>query len=45
MRMDLRSAVTWREEFGTAAERLLGAVKRPVRQPVPQVSSELGAER
>lgn len=46
MRMDLRSAVTWREEFGTAAERLLGAVTRPVRPPVPQVmSSELGTER
>lgn len=35
MRMDLRTTVTWREEFEAAAERLLGVVKRPSRQIVP----------
>lgn len=41
MRMDLRTAITWREEFETAAERLLGVVKRPVRQPAPQPSPSM----
>jgi GNAT superfamily N-acetyltransferase len=31
LRMDLRTAVTWREEFEAAAERLRGVVKRPSR--------------
>jgi GNAT superfamily N-acetyltransferase len=36
MRMDLRTTVTWREEFETAAERILGVVKRPTTiRPVP----------
>lgn len=35
MRMDLRTTVRWKEEFEAAAERILGVVKRPVRQPVP----------
>lgn len=35
MRMDLRTTVTWREEFESAAERILGVVKRPARQPAP----------
>jgi GNAT superfamily N-acetyltransferase len=34
MRLELRSAVTWREEVESALERLLGAV-RPSRQPAP----------
>jgi GNAT superfamily N-acetyltransferase len=34
MRMDLRSALTWREEFEVALDRLLGAV-HPSRQPAP----------
>lgn len=35
MRMDLRTTVTWREEFEAAAERLLGVVKakRPSHRP------------
>ena len=33
MRMDLKTTITWREEFETAAGRLLGVVKRPARQP------------
>ena len=37
MRMDLRTTVTWREEFEAAAEKILGVVKRPARKPVPQV--------
>jgi GNAT superfamily N-acetyltransferase len=40
MRMDLKSTVTWREEFGSAAERILGVVKSPVRPaplPAPRV--------
>lgn len=39
MRMDLRTTITWREEFEAAAERFLGVVKRPVRaapRPVPR---------
>lgn len=35
MRMDLRTTVTWREEFEAAAGKLLDVVKRPVRQPAP----------
>jgi len=35
MRMDLRTTVTWREEFEAAAEKILGVVKRPSRNPVP----------
>lgn len=34
MRMDLRTTLTWREEFEVAVDRLLGAVtKRPVPKP------------
>ena len=33
MRMELRSALSWRDEVEAALERLLGAV-RPVKQPV-----------
>ena len=40
MRMDLRTTVTWREEFEAAAEKILGVVKRPSRKPVPQVPRE-----
>lgn len=29
MRMDLKTTVTWREELETAAEKILGVVKRP----------------
>lgn len=36
MRMDLRTTVTWREEFEAAAEKILGVVKRPARQPAPR---------
>ena len=36
MRMDLRTTVTWREEFEAAAEKILGVVKRPGHKPVPQ---------
>lgn len=42
VRMDLRTAVTWREELGTAAERLLGAVKRPARTAATPTTSALG---
>ncbi|MFL6154697.1 MAG: GNAT family N-acetyltransferase [Marmoricola sp.] len=35
MRMDLRTTVTWKEEFEAAAERILGVVKRPARAPAP----------
>lgn len=35
LRMDLRAAVTWREELGSAAGRILGAVRRP-QAPVPE---------
>ncbi|RNL60742.1 GNAT family N-acetyltransferase [Nocardioides marmoriginsengisoli] len=38
MRMDLRSTITWREEFEVAAGRLLEVVKRPARQPAPHPS-------
>ncbi len=37
MRLDLKSAVTWRDEVEAALERLLGAV-RPRRQPSPETS-------
>lgn len=36
MRMDLKTTVTWKEEFEAAAERILGVVTRPVRAPVPR---------
>ena len=35
LRMDLRSALTWRDEFEMALERLLGVV-RPARHPSPE---------
>lgn len=35
MRMDLRTTVRWKEEFEAAAERILGVVTRPARQPAP----------
>jgi GNAT superfamily N-acetyltransferase len=37
MRLDLKSAVTWRDEVEAALERLLGVV-RPARQPAPEPS-------
>ena len=37
MRLELRSALTWRDEVEAALERLLGAV-RPGRQPAPEPS-------
>ena len=37
MRLELRSAVTWRDELETALERLLGAV-RPARRPAAEPS-------
>jgi GNAT superfamily N-acetyltransferase len=40
LRLDLRSLVTWRDEVGTAWERLRGAV-RPIGRPVP-ASREAG---
>ena len=33
MRMDLRSAVTWKDEVEAALERLVGAVRRPQTKP------------
>ena len=39
MRMDLKTTVTWREEFESAAEKILGVVKRPARHPAPQPHS------
>jgi GNAT superfamily N-acetyltransferase len=40
MRMDLRTTLTWREEFEAAAERLFGVVtgKRPAPRPTHRVS-------
>jgi GNAT superfamily N-acetyltransferase len=35
MRMDLRTTVSWREEFEAAAGRLLGGLKRPAPAPHP----------
>jgi hypothetical protein len=37
MRLELRSAVTWRDEVENALERLLGVV-RPARHPVADPS-------
>lgn len=37
MRMELRSALTWRDEFEAAVERLIGAV-RPAPKPTPESS-------
>jgi hypothetical protein len=37
MRLELRSAVTWRDEVESALEKLLGAV-RPVRHPAADPS-------
>ncbi len=44
MRMDLRSAVTWREEVETALGRLLGAV-RPSAVGAPETARSAGASR
>ena len=41
MRLELRSAVTWRDEVEAALERLLGAV-RPVRHPAADPSHRVG---
>lgn len=42
LRMEMRSVLTWREEFEHALERLLGVVRpRPVRTPAP--AAERGA--
>lgn len=41
MRMDLRTALTWRDEVGAAARRLAGAVRpatAPSRRPVPEAT-------
>ncbi|MDN5744686.1 MAG: GNAT family N-acetyltransferase [Nocardioidaceae bacterium] len=35
MRMDMRSLVTWRDEFEAAWERLVDVVRRPSRHPAP----------
>jgi GNAT superfamily N-acetyltransferase len=35
MRLDLRTALTWREEVGTAWERLIGVVRPPQSAPTP----------
>ncbi len=35
MRLDLRSVLSWREEVGTAWERLIGVVRPPVAAPTP----------
>ncbi len=35
MRLDLRTALTWREEVGTAWERLRGVVRPPAPTPTP----------
>lgn len=47
MRMDLKTTLTWKEGLESAAERILGVVKRPTRQPVPGVGSvqRIGTER
>jgi GNAT superfamily N-acetyltransferase len=41
MRLELKSAVTWRDEVESALERLLGAVRppRPVTTPAPRLRS------
>lgn len=39
MRIDLKTTVRWREEFEAAAEKILGVVKRPSRNPAPQPHS------
>jgi GNAT superfamily N-acetyltransferase len=41
MRLELRTAVTWRDEVESALERLLGAV-RPARQPAPGSTHRAG---
>lgn len=40
MRLELRTALTWRDEVEVALERLLGAVRSP-RRPVPQPSQRV----
>jgi hypothetical protein len=35
MRMELRSLVTWKDEFEAAWERLVSAVRRPSHKPTP----------
>ena len=41
MRMELRSALTWKDEVEAAVERLLGAV-RPVPKPAPESTPRAG---
>lgn len=41
MRMDLRTALTWREEFEAAVDRLLGVVKRPAPHPAPPTPRQI----
>lgn len=41
MRMDLKTTVRWKEEFEAAAERILGVVTRPVRQPSAEPSPRI----
>lgn len=43
MRMEMRSLVTWRGEVEAAWERIVGAVRRPQRAPVP-APREAGAQ-
>jgi GNAT superfamily N-acetyltransferase len=38
MRMELRSALTWKDEFEAALERLLGVVRTPSRSPAPKAT-------
>jgi hypothetical protein len=44
MRLDLKSAVTWRDEVENALERLLGVV-RPARHPVADPSHRVVRNR
>lgn len=39
LRLDLRTALTWREEVGSVWERLIGAVRPPVTAPAPRAWS------
>jgi GNAT superfamily N-acetyltransferase len=38
MRMELRSALTWKDEFEAALERLIGVVRKPSRSPAPKAT-------
>jgi len=45
MRLDLRAAVSWREEVGTAWERLIGVVRPPAPTPVSRRPAVIPRER